>query len=109
MTVRATRSPCAAIEARSQNHAGSLERDLLAVNDLMSPFFAAGFYYKTFMWPAAFWEKLYEPMIRRAAGLGTLSGLPDPDAYGRGYLHPDLLVIGGGAAGLAAALAAPRA
>ncbi|WP_172329795.1 sarcosine oxidase subunit alpha family protein [Mangrovicoccus sp. HB161399] len=97
------------LEARSQNHAGSLERDWLAVNDLLAPFFAAGFYYKTFMWPAAFWEKLYEPMIRRAAGLGSLSGLPDPDAYDRGYLHPDLLVIGSGAAGLAAALAAGRA
>ena len=62
--------------ARSQNHVGPLDRDLLAVNDLMSPFFAAGFYYKTFMWPRAFWEKLYEPAIRRAAGLGKLSLLP---------------------------------
>ncbi|WP_138464300.1 sarcosine oxidase subunit alpha family protein [Poseidonocella sp. HB161398] len=97
------------LEARSQNHAGPLERDLLAVNDLLSPFFAAGFYYKTFMWPKAFWEKLYEPAIRKAAGLGALSGLPDPDAYDRGYRHCDLLVIGGGAAGLAAALAAGRA
>lgn len=61
------------LDARSQNHVGSLGFDLLAVNDLMSPFFAAGFYYKTFMWPKAFWEKLYEPMIRRAAGLGSLS------------------------------------
>ncbi|WP_339109587.1 sarcosine oxidase subunit alpha family protein [Thioclava sp. GXIMD4216] len=97
------------LEAKSQNYAGSLEHDWLAVNDLLSPFFAAGFYYKTFMWPRAFWEKLYEPMIRKAAGLGALSGLPDPDAYDRGYLHCDLLVIGGGAAGLMAALTAGRA
>jgi NADPH-dependent 2,4-dienoyl-CoA reductase/sulfur reductase-like enzyme len=56
---------------------GSLRFDLLAVNDLMAPFFSAGFYYKTFMWPRAFWEKLYEPAIRRAAGLGSLSGQHD--------------------------------
>ena len=54
------------LTARSQNHIGRLSFDLLAVNDLLSPFFAAGFYYKTFMWPKAFWEKLYEPIIRRA-------------------------------------------
>ena len=97
------------LDARSQNSIGSLRFDLLAVNDLLSPFFAAGFYYKTFMWPRAFWEKLYEPAIRRAAGLGSLSMRPDPDAYDKGFLHCDLLVIGGGAAGLAAALTAARA
>lgn len=97
------------LEARSQNKVGSLGFDLLAVNDLLSPFFAAGFYYKTFMWPRAFWEKLYEPAIRRAAGLGSLTHEPDPDAYDAGYRHCDLLVIGGGAAGLAAALTAARA
>lgn len=96
------------LEARSQNYAGSLDHDLMAVNDLLSPFLSAGFYYKTFMWPRAFWEKLYEPVIRRAAGLGALSMLPDPDAYGRGFLHPDLLIVGGGAAGLIAALTAGR-
>lgn len=97
------------LSARSQNHLGPLERDVLAINDLLAPFFAAGFYYKTFMWPKAFWEKLYEPMIRRAAGLGSLSMLPDPDAYDKGFLHCDLLVIGAGAGGLAAALTAGRA
>lgn len=97
------------LQARSQNHVGSLKRDLLAVNDWFSPFFAAGFYYKTFMWPQKFWEKFYEPAIRRAAGLGRLSGQPDPDAYDKGFLHCDLLVTGGGAAGLAAALTAARA
>ncbi|MDP0926391.1 sarcosine oxidase subunit alpha family protein [Paracoccus onubensis] len=96
------------LDARSQNRIGSLRFDLLAVNDLFSPFFAAGFYYKTFMWPKAFWEKLYEPAIRRAAGLGSLSMQADPDAYDKGFLHCDLLVIGGGAAGLAAAQAAAR-
>ena len=95
--------------ARSQNHMGTLEHDLLSVNDLLSPFLAAGFYYKTFMWPRAFWEKLYEPAIRKAAGLGALSMQADPDAYDKGFLHCDLLVIGGGAAGLAAALTAGRA
>ncbi|MGD9864547.1 MAG: sarcosine oxidase subunit alpha family protein, partial [Pseudodonghicola sp.] len=97
------------LEARSQNRMGPLNFDLLAVNDLLSPFFAAGFYYKTFMWPKAFWEKLYEPAIRRAAGLGSLSMQADPDSYDKGFLHCDLLVIGGGAAGLAAALTAARA
>src|ERR1700739_5012657 len=58
------------LEARSQNRWPSLGFDLGAINSLLSPIFVAGFYYKTFMWPAAFWEKLYEPMIRRAAGLG---------------------------------------
>lgn len=97
------------LQATSQNHVGPLNFDLLAVNDLLSPFFAAGFYYKTFMWPKVFWEKLYEPMIRRAAGLGAMSVQADPDAYDKGFLHCDLLVIGAGAAGLAAALTAARA
>lgn len=96
------------LEASSQNHVGPLSFDLLAVNDLFAPFFAAGFYYKTFMWPSAFWEKLYEPAIRRAAGLGRLSMLPDPDSYQKGFLHCDLLVIGAGPAGLAAALTGAR-
>ncbi|MFK7743651.1 MAG: sarcosine oxidase subunit alpha family protein [Roseobacter sp.] len=94
--------------AKSQNHVGSLRFDLMAVNDLFSDFLTAGFYYKTFMWPAAFWEKLYEPIIRRAAGLGSLSERPDPDAYDKGFLHCDVLVIGAGPAGLMAALTAGR-
>jgi len=97
------------LAAESQNRWPSLRFDALGVNDLLSPFFAAGFYYKTFMWPKAFWEKLYEPMIRRAAGLGRLSGAADPDAYDKGFLHCDLLIIGGGPAGLMAALTAGRA
>jgi sarcosine oxidase subunit alpha len=95
--------------AISQNRWPSLAFDLLAVNQLASPIFVAGFYYKTFMWPKKAWEKLYEPLIRRAAGMGALSGLPDPDSYDREHAFCDLLVIGGGAAGLSAALAAGRA
>jgi len=94
--------------ARSQNSLGSLRFDLMAVNDVFSDFLTAGFYYKTFMWPAVFWEKLYEPIIRRAAGLGALSQKADPDAYDKGYLHCDVLVIGAGPAGLMAALTAAR-
>ena len=94
--------------ARSQNAWPSVGFDLGAVNSLLSPIFVAGFYYKTFMWPAAFWEKLYEPLIRRAAGLGRASHEPDPDTYDKAHAFCDVLVIGGGPAGLAAALAAGR-
>ena len=65
------------LSAQSQNRWPSLRHDLLSVNDLAAPFLSAGFYYKTFMWPRAFWERLYEPVIRRAAGLGSLSGHSD--------------------------------
>lgn len=96
------------LAARSQNRWPSLRFDALAVNSLFSPLFVAGFYYKTFMWPAALWEKLYEPLIRRAAGLGHASGEPDPDSYGKAHAFCDVLVIGAGPSGLAAALAAAR-
>ncbi len=94
------------LEAASQHRFPSLKFDLMAVNSLLSPIFAAGFYYKTFMWPASFWEKVYEPLIRRAAGLGRASGLPDPDFYEKSTAFCDVLVIGGGEAGIAAALQA---
>ncbi|MFC0239456.1 sarcosine oxidase subunit alpha family protein [Rhodopseudomonas telluris] len=97
------------LEAHSQNRWPSLAFDLRAVHQLASPLIVAGFYYKTFMWPASFWEKLYEPAIRRSAGLGSLSGEPDPDAYEKATAFCDLLIIGAGPAGLAAALAAGRA
>lgn len=96
------------LEATSQNRWPSLDLDVLSVNRLVSPFLGAGFYYKTFMWPAAFWEKVYEPMIRRAAGLGRAADAPDPDPYEKVTSFCDVLVIGAGAAGLAAALAAGR-
>ncbi|MBT4085474.1 MAG: sarcosine oxidase subunit alpha family protein [Alphaproteobacteria bacterium] len=96
------------LEATSQNHRGSLENDYMEVTDLFSRFLSAGFYYKTFMWPKSFWEKVYEPIIRHSAGLGRLSFEEDPDIYDKGFLHCDLLVIGSGPAGLSAALAAGR-
>ena len=97
------------LEATSQNAWPSLKLDAMAVNDRLNTFFTAGFYYKTFMWPAAFWEKVYEPIIRRAAGLGSLTKEEDPDEYDKGFAHCDLLVIGAGPAGLMAALTAGRA
>jgi len=96
------------LEAESQNRWPSLDFDLLSINSFLSPFLTAGFYYKTFMWPAVLWEKLYEPMIRRAAGLGKASGLDDPDHYEKSTLFCDVLVIGSGPAGLMAARAAAR-
>ncbi|RVQ64627.1 sarcosine oxidase subunit alpha family protein [Croceicoccus ponticola] len=96
------------LEAFSQNCWPSPRFDLMAINGLFSPIFVAGFYYKTFMWPAAFWERVYEPLIRRAAGLGKLSDRPDPDTYDRSHAFADVLVVGAGAAGLTAALAAAR-
>jgi methylglutamate dehydrogenase subunit C len=107
-----TRATCVelydGLQSNSQNRIGSLRFDAMAVNDLLSPFLAAGFYYKTFMWPRAFWEKVYEPIIRNAAGLGRLSMQDDPDSYDKGFLHCDLLIVGAGPAGLAAALTAGR-
>jgi heterotetrameric sarcosine oxidase alpha subunit len=96
------------MSAKSQTKMGLLSFDFMAINDFLSPLLGAGFYYKTFMWPAAFWEKLYEPIIRKAAGLGSLSGRADPDNYDKGYLHCDVLVIGSGPSGLMAALAAAQ-
>ncbi len=97
------------LEAHSQNRWPSLAVDVQALNGLFAPLFGAGFYYKTFMWPAAFWEKLYEPLIRRAAGLGRAAVLPDPDHYEKCWSFCDVLVVGAGPAGLMAALTAGRA
>jgi sarcosine oxidase subunit alpha len=97
------------LDAASQNRWPSLSFDIHAVNQLAGSMLVAGFYYKTFMWPATFWEKVYEPAIRRSAGLGRLSGEDDPDKYEKAYAFCDLLVIGAGPAGLAAALSAGRA
>ena len=95
--------------AESQNRWPSLGFDLMALNNLVSPLLTAGFYYKTFMWPASFWEKVYEPLIRRAAGLGRASTQSDPDTYDKAHAFCDILVIGSGPAGLSAALAASQA
>ena len=94
------------LEAHSQNRWPSLAFDVGAVNDLIAPFIPAGFYYKTFMWPRRAWHALYEPRIRAAAGLGRAPTQADPDRYAARYAHCDVLVVGAGPAGLAAAAAA---
>ena len=94
------------LEAESQNRWPSLGLDFGAINGLLSPFIPAGFYYKTFMWPRSAWRRLYEPKIRAAAGLGRAPEQPDPDSYSNRFAHCDVLVVGAGPAGLAAATAA---
>ena len=96
------------LEAHSQNRWPSLSFDMGAVNDCLGSLFSAGFYYKTFMWPRSFWDRVYEPIIRNAAGLGISPSEPDADRYASRFAHTDILVIGAGPAGLAAALAAGR-
>ena len=90
----------------SQNRWPSLQFDVGAVNDLLSPLFPAGFYYKTFMWPRKAWHQLFEPVVREAAGLGKPPTEPDPDTYAQRFAHCDVLVVGAGPAGIAAALSA---
>ncbi len=96
------------LEASSQNAWPSLHFDIGAAAQLFSRILAAGFYYKTFMWPKRAWMT-YEKIIRRAAGLGQPPSGPDQETYETINGHCDVLVIGGGAAGIAAALAAGRA
>ena len=97
--------------AESQNHWPSLNFDLLALNNLVPQFLTAGFYYKTFIQPRAFWKHVYEPIIRHSAGLGKApkTDARDPDRYEQIYAFCDVLVIGGGIAGLQAALTAAQA
>jgi sarcosine oxidase subunit alpha len=95
------------LAARSQNRWPSLDYDIGALNNLASRAFPSGFYYKTFMWPAAMWMK-YEHFIRHAAGMGQSPRERDPDRYDKTQAHCDVLVVGAGPAGLAAALAAAR-
>jgi sarcosine oxidase subunit alpha len=97
------------LTAASQNHWPSLKFDIGAVNGWAARLLPAGFYYKTFLWPRAFWKHLYEPAIRQSAGLGRAPRKPDADRYEYVYLYTDLLIVGGGIAGLAAALVAGRA
>ncbi len=96
----------AGLNAFSQNRWPSLKRDFGAINDRLGMFFPAGFYNKTFMWPRSFWEKLYEPAIRKMAGLGDAPTQEDPDIYASTYAHCDLLIVGAGPAGIDAALEA---
>ena len=95
--------------AESQNRSPSLAFDVAEVNDLAGRFLPAGFYYKTFMWPRSWWHRVYEPRIREMAGLGRAPTLPDPDRYIHRHAHCDVLVVGSGPAGLAAALSAADA
>ena len=94
--------------ATSQNHWPTLERDVGAVADLASRMLPAGFYYKTFIQPRAAWKHLFEPVIRQAAGLGRAPTERDIDAYEHFHAHVDILVVGGGIAGLLAAATAAR-
>ena len=95
------------LEASSQNCWPNVNFDIGGINNLLSPLLPAGFYYKTFMWPASFWEK-YEYFIRKSAGLGKSPTLPDPDVYEHNYIHCDVLIIGAGVAGIMAAKIAAK-
>jgi sarcosine oxidase subunit alpha len=95
------------LEVKSQNCWPSVNFDLGGINNFLSPFLPAGFYYKTFMWPASFWEK-YEYFIRHSAGLGKSPTKPDKDIYDHKYIHCDVLVIGAGVSGIIAAKIAAK-
>ena len=91
------------LEATSQNCWPSVEFDIGGINNFISPVLPAGFYYKTFMWPKKFWNSVYEPAIRKSAGLGKSPTQPDPELYDHKYIHCDVLIVGGGIAGIIAA------
>ena len=95
------------LEASSQNCWPSVNFDIGGINNFLSPLLPAGFYYKTFMWPASFWEK-YEYFIRKSAGLGKSPTESDPDIYEHKYIHCDVLVIGAGISGIMAAKIAAK-
>ena len=95
------------LEASSQNCWPSVNFDIGGINNFLSPILPAGFYYKTFMWPASFWEK-YEYFIRKSAGLGKSPTMPDPDIYEHRYIHCDVLIIGAGISGVIAAKVAAK-
>ncbi len=94
--------------AKSQNCFPSVSFDFGAINNFLHKIFPAGFYYKTFMWPKSFWHKIYEPIIRKAAGLGVAPLKPDPDRYEHKFEYCDILIAGSGPSGLASALAAAK-
>ena len=94
------------LNAVSQNRWPSLKTDFGAINDRLGMFLPAGFYNKTFMWPHSGWDRLYEPAIRKMAGLGDAPTQEDPDVYSATYAHCDVLIIGAGPAGIDAALEA---
>ncbi len=106
---RATTTPLFdGLEAASQNHWPSLEFDVGAINKHLSRFLPAGFYYKMFMYPRAFWKHVYEPVIRQSAGLGKAPKDRDQDTYEHFYGFCDVLIVGGGVAGLQAAMSAAK-
>ena len=96
------------LSATSQNCWPSVEFDIGAINNFLKRFFPAGFYYKTFMWPKSFWYKVYEPFIRKAAGLGVASLEKDKERYEHKFEYCDLLVTGSGPSGLSSAYAAAK-
>ena len=95
------------LETSSQNCWPSVNFDIGGINNVISRFIPAGFYYKTFMWPASFWEK-YEYFIRYSAGLGKSPKKRDPDIYDHKYIHCDVLVVGAGISGIIAAKIAAK-
>ena len=97
------------LNADSQNRWPSLGFDVGAVNDLLSPMLPAGFYYKTFLWPAAWWGRSTSRSSGAPRGSAARPTRPDPDRYLHRHAHCDVLVVGGGPAGLMAAVAAGRA
>jgi sarcosine oxidase subunit alpha len=97
------------LESTSQNHWPSLEFDVGVVNNYAARFLPAGFYYKTFIHPRPFWKHVFEPIIRRSAGLGKAPTQGDADRYEQAYAFCDVLVVGAGVAGLLAAKAAADA
>ena len=97
------------LKAESQNHWPSLEFDVGAINTKLSRFLPAGFYYKMFIHPRPLWKHVYEPIIRKSAGLGKAPTDRDSDTYEHFHATVDVLIIGGGIAGLSSALAAGRA
>ena len=96
------------LRIESQNCWPSVNFDIGGINNFLNRFFPAGFYYKTFMWPKSFWYHVYEPFIRKAAGMGKASLDPDPDRYEHQYEHCDILVVGSGPSGIASALSAAK-
>src|SRR5438034_736324 len=94
--------------AQSLNRWPNLGFDVSAINGWLAPILVAGFYYKTFMWPRRLWQSLYEPAIRRMAGIGTAPSQPDPDRYDKMHRTCDVLVVGGGRSGRAAAIEAAQ-
>ncbi len=96
------------LEAKSVNCWPSVNFDIGAINNFLKIFLPAGFYYKTFMWPKSFWYRVYEPFIRKAAGLGVASIKHDKERYEHKYEYCDLLIAGSGPAGLSSAYAAAK-